>query len=125
MELFLGGVNYLLLLHLAGAAATLLLAVVTVWRVWRSRAGYRSGAIGLAVLGLLQIITGAWLAASAGTSVGAFCRRGALYLAVLAVIELWLYTKATRQGRAFPVRLVVGSFAGSFAIIGVTLARLF
>lgn len=122
--MLLGQLNYVLLLHLAGAAGTLLLAVATVWQVSRSQSGFGRGALALAALGLFQIATGAWLAATAGTSATAFCQRGGLYLAAIAAVELWLYAKAPRPVKPFPARLVLASFAGSIAIIGVALVRL-
>src|SRR3990167_907250 len=81
----------LLIIHLSGAIVALTLVVGSVVAMFgRYVKAIRPLAIGVAVIGIIQIVSGTLLSVVSGSSVVVFCIRVGAYLAILGLTEFFL-----------------------------------
>ena len=113
----------LLILHLSGAvvaAASVVGAFVAV--LLRRANTFRSLALAIAGIAVVQVVSGAALAyVSAGTVLN-FCVRIGAYVALLALTEVVLLLAARRVGRRFPVAAVATS--GALSLVATLVGAL-
>jgi hypothetical protein len=112
--------NTPLILHLVGAAISGLLVVGALVSVFSKQSRwYKPTAIGIAVSAALQLISGSVLSFVSNGSLLTFCARIGIYLSVLVVAELVVWSAARKNQQVFPTRAVVSSFATGLAAVAV------
>ncbi len=111
--------SLLLMLHIAGACATILASVAAgVFMTTHASTRYRSIAIMLAWLATFEIMTGVMLAVFSPTvSAVSVCANIIVYLSVIAGIEFVLFRKMMHSSTRYPAIAAISPVGSALAIL--------
>ena len=111
-------------LHIAGAGATGVVALYSIYMLWNNVASaLQMSAIVLGFLAGFQVLTGTILSViSLQISAASICSRVFVYLTVVALVEVMLFSRMKKISIPFPFEATLSPVAGSLALLGSALA---